>query len=163
MKKLINISAIAIAIATPWLALLHENKKATTDLSCIANYEIFSTSGAQVEIRSTGSLLNDFNSDGEVFIRYAGNITLQDHDTLTHYKVHRDARLNYKLIYNYISTTTIETHRSLSDNSPDYLVNNFVHTAFQDKNNGRAFMYKLSDEYWAIGFKDSPRILCRQQ
>ncbi|QLL13482.1 hypothetical protein [Pseudomonas chlororaphis] len=161
MKKIASIFLMAFLVLMPWYMAVFSERNIVANLSCVANYEILKIGSDSEQVRAFGSLYNGFSSNGKVLIHYVGDIERRDSNGDEHYNVNREAHLQYYLINNLIFTKTIGSQRLLLDNAPDVMVQRFIHPGFQQEANGRAFIYRLSERYWATGFSDSPRILCK--
>ncbi|MCO2278102.1 hypothetical protein FA378_26755 [Pseudomonas aeruginosa] len=161
MQKTVSIILLFVLILVPWYITLFAEREVEVELSCVANYELQSVNGNGQRVRAFGALLNDFFRDGKVYVHYVGSIERYGRDSTDNYKVNREGYLHYWLINNLLLTKTFETQNLLLDNSPDDLVQRFVYPGFQKDSIGRAFIYRVSEKYWAAGFSDSPRVLCK--
>jgi hypothetical protein len=162
MKKVGFVVVFLLLLALPWAIKFMLYPVPLTEGSCTTDYTVIGKESInQQEIRSSGSLLVRFFSNGRIIFRYVGKITVQKGNQTLDYTVHRTAMQNYTFIGGFLTVTTQSSSRALSDNASDDLVLRYVHPGLQAGYTDYAKAYRLGDHYLALGLLDSPRTLCK--
>ncbi|MCX4212101.1 hypothetical protein [Pseudomonas aeruginosa] len=154
----IRISFFLVLLLLPWGVFFFSQVWRVDNLSCESKYEVARFTGNQY-LRSMGTLSADFSLNNKVLIRYVGELEVDGQL----YSVHRAAELNYEFQGGYVKYATVEVSTSFSDNAPDELVFAHVNPSFKKGDVTYSYGYRLGPSIWGVGFKDSPRAVCKLQ